>query len=88
MYPKNLSTLAYICIQSSIKICMRLYVVPPQDTCIRACSPPGACMRSYFYVRSEKYGNYHTHALDSYFYADPKIMAGHESFHCMHANFE
>jgi hypothetical protein len=28
-----------------------------------------------------------SHACDFYFYADPKIIANHGSFHCMHANF-
>jgi hypothetical protein len=32
---------------------MRLYVVTPLGTCIRARLPPDACMWSYFYGRSK-----------------------------------
>jgi hypothetical protein len=67
---------------------MQLYVVPPLGTCIQACPPPDACMRSYLFGRCEQYGKHYAHAYGSYFYADPKIMAGHWSFHCIRTNFE
>jgi hypothetical protein len=41
-----------------------------------------------FYCRSKKYGNHQEHACGFYFYADPKIMTSHVSFHYMRVNFE